>query len=246
MLINPTNDEIKGKIIENLTIYFNDNIGRYNKDIDYFIVNANKNGVIGFDEMFIKNLLLKNFEEIIMADLLKRYEEVLINYECYEDWNNHLILNVINNIPLNNGNNTYLQEKLDELYRTIISNFSIPYYYYLINCFHNKIEENFIYINNKLNTNSKIISLATDKYDNNYKHLNYSLQRIDNYCENIDDKAREVKKTCEGLVNKITKLEEDYKKLETKLNNYYRRAKIILVGIKMITLSRILYQIFRG
>jgi len=55
VIIDPNGEEIKEKVIMSLTSFFNDNIDKY----DYYI-----------NEIFIKRQLLKDFEEIVLTDLI--------------------------------------------------------------------------------------------------------------------------------------------------------------------------------
>lgn len=126
VIIDPNGEEIKEKVIMSLTSFFNDNIHKYDCYIKNFIIKA-KNNNINITEIFIKRQLLKDFEELVLTDLINNYERVLNNKEKYENYNYHLFYNVINNIPYNNDdNNTYLFHKFRDLYEIIIMDFTNP------------------------------------------------------------------------------------------------------------------------
>lgn len=207
MLISPIDEEIKAKIIENLTNYFNDKINNYKEEINYFIVNADKSGLI-MNELNVNELLLENFKEIIITELENKYKTILFenDVDYYDTWNNYLILNVINNVPLNE-NDTYMQQKFNEFYRTFIANLKNKFNFFLMNFITTKIDE-------KYNSNKLLFNLTKYKNNNNFKQINYCIDRLENYCEDIDDKTRE--------------LEKNYKSLSTKINNYNNLAVIMI------------------
>lgn len=63
-----------------LTSFFNDNIHKYDCYIKNFIIKV-KNNNININEIFIKRQLLKDFEELVLTDLINNYERVLNNKE---------------------------------------------------------------------------------------------------------------------------------------------------------------------
>lgn len=236
-LINPMNDEVKTKIIKNITIYYNNNISRCNKEINDFIIKANDND-LNIDEIFYKNLLLKTFAEIIFNDLKNNYEKVFNITELHYDFNKHIFFNIINNNSYNTNDelNNYYNEKFYELQQIITKNLTSiiqpDFNYCFIKFLNCKNDDDLIFINNKITSLNKYLNNTNDKFDNTYKYLNGIIDRLENRISVIERNYKQL------IATRIIKIDNDYKKLNKKFT-------AILIIVNIIVVSNCLYYMYK-